>query len=266
MKLSFMTWSCPEWDCNQILKAAKKYGYQGVEIRVECNHKHKIELNLSKKDRSLAKRMFKEEGIEIPCIATSLQFAIPDDKERRENIEKLKKYIELASDIGSPYIRVFGGNFMPLEPKVAAQKCGLALREAAEFAEGTDAEILLETHDFFSVSSRARQVIKEANHRKVNILWDIMHPQREMEDVEETYNHLRGFVRHLHIHDGFYSPEGKIEVCLLGEGIIDHEMPMWFLKSDNFRGYFSLEIIGKGEPEKWFKQYAEKFREIESSL
>jgi len=43
-------------------------------------------------------------------------------------------------------------------------------------------------------------------------------------------------------------------------------MPMWLLKSDNFRGYFSLEIIGKGEPEKWFKQYAEKFREIESSL
>ena len=251
MKLSFMTWSCPDWDCGEIIKAGKKYDYQGVEIRVESDHKHRIELDLPKRDRKMVRRMFAEEGIEIPCVATSLQFAVGDDKQREDNLEKLKTYIVLAGDIGSPYIRVFGGDF---------------LREAAEYAEGTDVEILLETHDSFSVSNRARQVVTEAAHRKVNILWDIMHPVREMEDAEETYDHLRFFIRHLHIHDGFYSSRGKMEVCFLGQGMVDHRTPMELLHQDGFPGYLSLEIIGKGEPEKWLKQYSERLREIEGSL
>ena len=110
MKLSFMTWLCPDWDVKQILIAAEKYGYNGVEIRVESNQKHGIELHASK-DRTIETRnAFTDAGIEISCLATSLQLATVDKRKRENNIDALKKYIDLCVDIGCPYIRVFGGS------------------------------------------------------------------------------------------------------------------------------------------------------------
>ena len=36
MKISFMTWACPDWSLAQILAAAIRYGYDSVEPRVEA--------------------------------------------------------------------------------------------------------------------------------------------------------------------------------------------------------------------------------------
>ena len=33
MKLAFSTLGCPEWDLDTIIRAARKYGYDGIELR-----------------------------------------------------------------------------------------------------------------------------------------------------------------------------------------------------------------------------------------
>ena len=38
MKLSFMTFVCPTWATEKIVKFAKEAGYDGVEIRVDAGH------------------------------------------------------------------------------------------------------------------------------------------------------------------------------------------------------------------------------------
>ncbi|MCD5401748.1 sugar phosphate isomerase/epimerase [candidate division NPL-UPA2 bacterium] len=270
MKLSFMTFLCPDWKVGKIIKAAKRYGYHGVEIRAGVNHKHAIELTTTRSEKRKIKQMFSESGVEISCLATSLQFALEDKKERRKSIITLKRYIDLASDIGAPYIRVFGG--------FPSQKINLhgviaytadSLREAADYALGRDTEILLETHDYFCSSYRVAAVLKEANHSKLSALWDVMHPFNQLEPFRETYAHLKPYIKHLHIHDGRFT-KGKVSmiICPLGKGVIDHRIPLGFLIKSRFRGYFSVEVFLKkgAESPKWLSQYAKKFREYEREI
>ena len=34
MKYAFMTFSCPDWTLDEVLAAAQRYGYDGVELRI----------------------------------------------------------------------------------------------------------------------------------------------------------------------------------------------------------------------------------------
>ena len=261
-----MTWLCPDWNVKQILIAAEKYGYDGVEIRVESNHKHKIGLSTPKEERIAVRNSFADAGIEISCLATSLKFATIDKEKRKNNIDTLQKYIDLSADIGCPYIRIFGGS-ISVEPRGIISYMAEDLAIVANYACGSKVEILLETHDHFSHSLWVKEVIKNTNHLQVNALWDVMHPFRMLEDFSYTYANLKGHIRHLHIHDGIYNHDKtKIDMYLLGEGVINHRIPMRFLKKEGFSGHFSLEIIGKGEPDKWLEQYAKKFREYEKEI
>jgi sugar phosphate isomerase/epimerase len=42
MKLSFMTFVCPEWTIEEAVAFAREAGYDGVEIRVDAGHRHNI--------------------------------------------------------------------------------------------------------------------------------------------------------------------------------------------------------------------------------
>ena len=62
MKISFMTWVCPDWDLNQVLTAAVRYGYDGVEPRAEANQKHGVEIASTKKQRAEIRSQFADMG------------------------------------------------------------------------------------------------------------------------------------------------------------------------------------------------------------
>ena len=46
-----MSFSCPDLSFEQMLEAAARLGYDGVEPRIASNHKHGIELDASAQTR-----------------------------------------------------------------------------------------------------------------------------------------------------------------------------------------------------------------------
>jgi len=70
MKLSFMTFVCPTWPIEKIVKFAKEAGYDGVEIRVDAQHKHDISSKSSAAVRRQTKKLFADAGVEIAAVAT----------------------------------------------------------------------------------------------------------------------------------------------------------------------------------------------------
>ena len=51
MKYSFMSFSTPTLSLAATLQAARQYGYEGVEPRLDADHAHGIEATLSTGDR-----------------------------------------------------------------------------------------------------------------------------------------------------------------------------------------------------------------------
>ena len=247
MKFSFMTWVCPEYDLNQIIAAAIRYGYDGVEPRAECDQAHGIDLKATKKKRAEIKRQFGDAGVELSCIATSRQYSMADPAQRAESIALTRKFVDLAADTGCPYLRVFGG---PIPEGVAKEDCkryvAESLRACGELAAKSPVTLCLETHDSFSLAKDAVETVRMAGHDKVKILWDVAHPFRNGEPLEETWGFVKDLVRHLHIHDALVA--GGWNARLMGEGEIPHREPVRYLASINFPGHLSGEWISPAWP------------------
>lgn len=247
MKFSFMTWVCPDWDLNQVLAATIRYGYDGVEPRGEADQQHGVELSATKKQRAEIKQQFSDMGVEMSCIATSRTYSMADEDARNESVELTKKYVTLAADVGCPYIRVFGGQIPESVEKEDAKKyVAAALRECAEFAAGSGVVVCLETHDHFSLAKDATDTIKLADHSNAQILWDVAHPFRAGETMAESFEYVKPYVKHLHVHDA--TVEGGWTARLMGEGEIPHDEAVRLLQTIDFQGHLSGEWINPEWP------------------
>ncbi len=250
MKLSFMTWVCPDWSLSQVLTAAIRYGYDAVEPRAEADQEHGIELDTTKKVRKQIKKEFEDCGIEISAIATSRRYALEAGHELQESIELTKRYVELAADVGTANLRVFGGGTPEGMDFADAKKVvAESLHECGEFAAEHGVYLCLETHDSYSLSSDCVETVRMAGQPNVAICWDVLHPYRQGESIEEAFNNVREFVRHCHATRPADGGPGGWEMALMGEGDVPHEEAVKLLAGINFEGALSGEWIKAFPPE-----------------
>ena len=268
IRLATMTSVCPALNLDETIAVMKKYGYKGLEPRVEKGHKQGLELSLSQSERAEIKQRFKEEGLSICCVSTSARMAAWPSERQVENIATLHEYIDFAADLGCPFIRAFGGpGKEKVELRGVVKYTAAGFKEVMKHAAERNVTVLMETHDFWCDTARVRAVAEEVNHENFAVLWDIAHPIRVYEHPIQSFENIGTMTRHLHAHDLKFSQDGeKNTLCLLGEGDIDHSEPLQLLASSEFDGYLSLEVIykpeNKLEPEIVLRQYAEKFHEI----
>ena len=110
--LSFSTLGCPDWSFEEILNFAGANNYNGIEIRgikreldlTKCN-----EFN-SKENIAISKQKVKDKGLSFVCLGSSATMHFKEEKERQRNLDDGKKFIDLANELGCPYVRVFPNN------------------------------------------------------------------------------------------------------------------------------------------------------------
>lgn len=242
MKYSFMSFSCPELSIDQVLNTAKLYNYDGIEPRIDAGHKHGIETSSPKQILKEARHKAEEIGIKICCIGTSCIFSSPLTV--NENIEHCKHIIELAREVNSPAIRVFGGAI----PKGISREKSFdliveSLSELSNLAIQNGVTICMETHDSWCNPEIVADIIRKVNHQAIAVNWDIMHPVLTAEcTIEKAFEVLKPWIRHVHVHDGLRTDEG-LEFKPIGSGKVDHKAAIKLLKAFEYNGYISGEWI-----------------------
>lgn len=245
MKLSFMTFVCPEWEIEKIVQFAGEAGYDGVEIRVDAEHKHEISSRSSDGKRRYVKKLFDNAGIEVPCVATSVQFGSSDIAERRENIESAKANLNLAADLGANVVRLFAGGGIPKLTDEAADYIAEAFDEVGDYAMESGVCPMLESgHDIIKSAVESAEVIKRVKTSNFGVLWN----HSEMD--AQTFDLLKNHIRHFHVHDEVLAPENN-NILHLAK----------LMKSINYDGYVSLEIIkGHNLPEDLLIETAKRLK------
>lgn len=239
MGISFMTFACPAWSLEGVLAAAARHGYEGVEIRTDAGHQHGVETSLSAAGRAAARQAFRDAGIELCCLATSLKF-IAD-----ANVgEQALPLLELAHDLGAPGLRVFGG--APVDGSGLEAGIPLAaerLQALAPRAAEAGVELWVETHDVLSLGADVGRVLDLVRHPAVGAVWDVMHPLRNGESLSATRAALARYIRHVHLHDARLDPK-TVDIVPLGQGEIPLADVAALLKEEGFTGYYSGEWFG----------------------
>ncbi len=265
MKVSFMTWACPDWDLNQVLTAAVRWGYDGVEPRAEADQKHGVELTTTKAERGDIRRQFADMGVEMSCIATSRKYAFAARDDWRESVELTQRYVDLAADVGCPYLRVFGGGTPQGVTREDAQRMvAEALAELGPHAARRGVALCLETHDDYSLADWCAATVRLAGAEGLGICWDVMHPYRHGQSMAEAFAAVKDYVRHCHVHDGVRPADGGPggwEMAKMGEGNIPHDEVASLLATIGFQGHLSAEHINFLPPEDFLPHEARMLRE-----
>lgn len=242
MKYSFMSFSSPTLDFDQTIKIAKDYGYEGFEPRISAGHMHGIEVDSQNTVLRAARAKAEDSGLRICCIATSCSFANPATAE--DNINLAKRSADLASEVNSPVIRVFGGNIPEgVSREKSFETIVSALIKLSDYAAKGGVLICMETHDSWCDPIAVAEIMKSVNNSAVAVNWDIMHPVLTAGyTVEKAFEILNGWIRHVHVHDGFRTEKG-LEFRPIGEGAVDHRSAVKLLKESHYDGYISGEWI-----------------------
>ncbi|MBE6733840.1 MAG: AMP-dependent synthetase [Ruminococcaceae bacterium] len=238
MNLSFSTngWSGFGWE--DFYSMAKDLGFKGVEIHdigrsvyYGAGGPLRPE-NIGKTVRTLASL-----ELSIPCIDALCDIA--DAQRVQENIEEIKRHIDLASKLNCPYVRVHAGNGGENTDEIAQK----VLRACLEDAENKKVAMLVETVGAYSDTAKLRDLLNIFACDNIAALWDMSHPYRDFgESPEQTITNLGAYIKHVHIKDSV-SVDGKTSYRLMGEGDMPIDKMMFALTSINYEGFVSFEWI-----------------------
>lgn len=248
-KLAFMSTTAPTWTMQQLVDGALRLGYEGVDLRVEWSHEHGLELSSSKAARRDARDYAAAKKITWSCVALSTRFARASDAERQEAVEQVKRYAELASDVGSPLLRVFGGpipeghTMEQLRPRTAE-----FLGKAAEVAVQWGVTPCLEVHDHHNNPDDVKFIMENAGHANVGAVWHVAHHVRLGVSVDDGYATLKPWIRHLHIQElpKGYEAGQPPPYTRVGEGNDYLARVFELLEKDKFGGFAANEWAASG--------------------
>lgn len=246
MKLSFSTLGCPDFDWSDIYSMAKDFGFKGIEIRgmgeniFDVKSKPFTPENIDSTIEKLNKM-----HLSIPCLSTgcSLQYADKAD----ETIAEIKKYIDLANRLSTPYIRILGDRTADECDPVDDEVVMSALIKLIPYAEEKNVTLLVETNGVYADTKRLCNLLDHLKSDFVGALWDMHHPYRfKGETPGQTVANLGAYIKHTHIKDSVID-NGKVVYRLMGEGDLPVVDIMRSLNSIMYEGFISLE---------WLKLYA----------
>lgn len=238
-----MSFSCPELSLSEMLTLAENLGYAGIETRVQSAHGHGVEFETTAGQRQEILQTVARSKVHLCCIATSCAYADPATVDK--NLEDTHQAIDLAGDLGCSRIRVFGGMIGEgLSREDAIRNVANALASAGNHAEDRGVTLCLETHDAWCDPGVVVAVMEVADHPNVAVNWDIMHPICVGETMENSFDMLRPWTRHVHVHDGRIAEDGGLTMVPIGDGMIDHATALRSLRESGYDGYLSGEWIG----------------------
>ena len=248
MKIAFSTLACPRDTWKEIYSMAKDLGFDGIEIRGLGQDIFAVRaLPFTDKALPATIKTLDTLGLNISCFSSACCLKYADRQEA--NKSEIISYIELASRLKTPYIRILADrDVMPEGDEVDDALIVKQLRELAPIAAEHGVSLLVESNGVYANTVRLAQLIQQVASDSVAALWDMHHPYRIAgESPEQTVQNLGAFIKYVHIKDSVMQ-DGKMAYRLLGEGDLPIADMMNALKSINYDGYVSLE---------WVKRWSE---------
>jgi L-ribulose-5-phosphate 3-epimerase len=227
----------------EAVELASRYNLDGVEIRsVWEKGPHELDNNDVHKIKSILRNTNLQVcGISAPFYKCD----IDDENEIKNQLEILKRSIELAHKLGTNLVRGFTfwakGSFEDNLSKIVTR-----FEEPLKILEREKAILALEFDPsvFATNAKKLVQVLEAINSPYVKGLWDpgndIYDPDGEV-PFPAGYNYIKKHMVHMHLKDAKKLSDGKIIGTPIGNGEVDYKGHFKQLIQDRYEGYVVLE-------------------------
>lgn len=247
--VGFSTLGCPGWKWDKILSFAESHDFSAIELRgLQGNMDLPSRPEFLPDRIAQSKREVAAHKLKIACVSSSAQLHDSDPEKHKQQIADAKRFIDLASQLGSPNMRVFGNKIEgPREQVIARVAAGL--RELGDYAGPRGVTVIIESHGDFTDSPTLSEILNRANSPHVGLLWDAHHTFVEgKEDPAFTVQKLGKYIRHTHLKDSVPAPNGRHYV-LTGRGDVPVRKQVEVLEAIGYTGCYTFEWEKVWHPE-----------------
>jgi len=241
------------------IRHAKEIGFDTIDIQTEA-------WEISDEEKKMMVKVCGKYGLPIVsapvCALGIADFAEPV---RRFHVQRVKKFVDFARDIGARNVLLVLGEYLwqqeVIPPRMQWEWAVEGAREIGRYAGGNDVEIVLELEPFKlsivnSVEKMAR-FISDVNCPAVFANIDVSHVFLAGDKPEDMLK-LRGKAHHVHFSDC----DGKVHGDLPpGKGVIDFRPFMKVLRELNLPGSLSIELEYSPQPDKIVEWVTDAYRE-----
>jgi sugar phosphate isomerase/epimerase len=249
LKLGTVTYNiAKDWDVPTIIKNLTEVGMEAVELRT--THAHGVEIARSPQARADVRKRFEDSPVKIGGLGTTCEYHAVDPAAVRKNIDETKEWVKLASDLGSPGVKV-RPNGLPKEvpEEKTLEQIGKSLRECGAFAQDHGVHIQLEVHGTDTARlPRIRKILDYGgNHPGVRVCWNSNPTDLLDGGFEPAFKLVKNQIGQIHMRDLFV--EEYPWRALLGA-----------LTEMKFQGYCFAEIPPSADPVRVLKYFRAVFR------
>ena len=252
--IAFSTLGCPAWEWPKILDLAQKNGFAAIELRGIKGDLNLPANALFAADRiAQTKKEIKAANLRIANLGSSANLYYEEGEQRKKELDDARRFIDLASALECPYVRVFGGkdkDDKSVAPSDAVKaRVAAGLRELGAYAGPRNVTVIIESHDHFTSSATLKDVMSAAGSDHVGLLWDAHHTfATSNEEPEYTVKQLGPWIRHTHLKDSTGSGEDRHYV-LTGRGNVPIERQIKALQGIGYKGFYCFEWEKLWHPE-----------------
>src|SRR5688572_17599919 len=190
--LAFSTLGCPGWSIETILEKAVEFGYGGIEWRGGPDGH--IQPGMPARVKAALQTMASDAGLTSLAITTYTSFVSPLAEERKRNIDELRRYSDLAAELGAPFVRAFLGELPPdthLDGQIY-ENISHCLSIASDYAATIGVKIAVEPHDNFTRSSVISPIFdRYPSHSDLRVIWDVGNTFAAGEEPAEGFRLLK---------------------------------------------------------------------------
>lgn len=195
-------------------------------------------------------------GLEITGTGIRNDYTNPDPEKRKADVQMIKQWIEVASKLGAPVIRVFSGVIRPKEYTWDQIATWMVKdnRECVEYGQKHGVIVAIQNHnDFIPTADEVIKIMKMVNMEWFGLILDIgsYHQGDPYTQIAQTVQ---------------YAVNWQVKENIFVDGVevkTDLKRLFKIIKESGYRGSLPIETLGKGDP----KEKVSKFlKEVQQAL
>ena len=251
-KISFYSRPYPRiTNYKEMIDLAAELGMEAVEGYCQ------FELETPDLDAARELRAYGEaKGVKFCCFSIFLNL-VGEDAEAE--MERLKKYAEVAAELGSPYLHhtvineIYNPeNVLPYKEELYCKGIAAA-REIFDYAEKLGVRCIIEDQGYIYNGVKGFTSFLRDIDRDIGIVADFGNIRQVEEQITDLIKAAPDKICHVHVKDVYLLPEQKggglptingnfMYGAFLGEGDVPYEEAFRLLKEVGYKGYYSLEF------------------------
>jgi fructoselysine 3-epimerase len=247
MKTSLSTFPYYKYPLTEAIKRTAAFGYEAIEIWGGRPHGYCFDMTPQRIKET--QQVLDDSGIGISNYIPA-QFRYPtnlsgsDEDIRKASVDYIKRTIDVAEELKSPYVSLCPGYSMYKQsPKQAWDAMIKSLTELIDHAKGMSLTLVLEPANRYETDlvvtiEDGIRVLEQLDYQ-IGLLPDTGHLFINRESTSDVVAKMEGIVAHYHIDDNMGVAD---EHMIPGDGKMNYDTFLLNLMKSGYQGYLTVEL------------------------